>query len=95
MQKYNTNLVQFAAGIERLRFGYVDRTSEFVLTYEGDESDHSVFPGKRLFTNNNVQQSCVTNVICDTLHLYKKLHVELLAICICPATKPLLNKERH
>jgi len=42
--------MNFAEGIERLRFGYVDRTSEFVLRYEGEESDHSVFPGKQLCT---------------------------------------------
>ena len=42
--------MNFAVGIERLRFGYVDRTSEFVLRYEGEESDRSVFPGKQLYT---------------------------------------------
>jgi len=43
--------INFSVGIDRLRFGYVDRTSEFVLTYEENESGHSVFPGKQLCTS--------------------------------------------
>jgi len=43
--------INFSVGIDRLRFGYVDRSSEFVLTYEENESGHSVFPGKQLCTS--------------------------------------------
>ena len=40
------NLIQYVAGFERMRFGYVDRNSEFAFTYEGKENDLTVFPGK-------------------------------------------------
>ena len=34
-------------GIERIYFGYVDRTTDSVLTYKESESDLTVFPGKK------------------------------------------------
>ena len=42
-----TVLVLYAAGIEQLRFGYVNRTANSVLTYEGNETYATVFPGEK------------------------------------------------
>ena len=36
------------AGIEQIRFGYVNRTANSVLTYEENETDITVFPGKKI-----------------------------------------------
>ena len=36
------------AGIERVRFGYVDRNDGFAFVYEGSENDLTIFPGERL-----------------------------------------------
>ena len=38
--------IQLCSGTERLRFGYVDRMSNLVFTYEGNQNDFTVFPGK-------------------------------------------------
>ena len=38
--------IQLCLGTERLRFGYVDRMSDFVFTYEGSQNGFTVFPGK-------------------------------------------------
>lgn len=37
----------YTTGIERIYFGYVDRTTGSVLTYRESESDLTVFPGKK------------------------------------------------
>ena len=40
------DFIQLCLGIERFRFGYVDRMSDFKLTYESNMNDLTVFPGK-------------------------------------------------
>ena len=43
------------AGIEQIRFGYVNRTANSVLTYEENETDITVFPGKKIIATVNAE----------------------------------------
>ena len=56
-----TILILHAAGIEQLRFGFVNRTANSVLTYEENETCATVFPGKKDCSYMKLQQQCPTS----------------------------------